>query len=75
MGIVMYYQWASREDFDLWHDALCEQLDYPQMENGVIITESYTSPFIYNGVFIAFVEEKYADGLNSIDYDRSVIDR
>jgi hypothetical protein len=72
MGFVMYYQWQTQEDFDIWHNALCEQLGYPEIVNGITITDSYTKGFFYNNLFIAYVDENYADGLSPIEYVKTV---
>jgi hypothetical protein len=69
----MYFQWDTKEDFDSWHNALCLQLGYPEIVNGKIITDSYTRAFAYQGVWIAYVDENYADGLVSIDFDPKLL--
>jgi hypothetical protein len=65
----MYYQWKNKEDFDTWHNALCLELGYPEIVDGKVITHSYTMAFMYDGVWIAYVDAQYAEGLTSIIYD------
>lgn len=68
----MYYQWTNQNDFDTWHNALCESLNYPEIVNGKVITDSYTMGFEYKGVWIAYVEEQYNEGLTPIIYKPEV---
>ena len=43
----MYYQWTNQNDFETWHNALCKSLNYPEIVNGKVITDSYTMGFEY----------------------------
>jgi len=69
----MYYQWPTKEDFDTWHNALCLTLGYPEIDNDKVITDSYTKAFQYQGVWIAYVDDVYTDGLISIAFDRKLL--
>jgi hypothetical protein len=68
----MYYEWNTEEDFDLWHNALCDSLGYPLTpinqatglpDETAQKVEKYTEGFEVDGVWIALVEEQYAEGL------------
>lgn len=72
----MYYFFQSMDDFDTWHNSLCEQLGFPKpsilQATGEInplapMSKVYTTPMAYNNGFIAFVEDKYAEGLTLFD--------
>jgi len=76
MGAVMFYQWDSIEEFNAWHDALCQQLGYPiypinsatgEIDTHAQPTTAYTSTYEVNGLFIAVVEDAYAAGLTPTD--------
>ena len=64
------YEWNSLEDFNVWHNQLKQQLNYPLeninqatgLPNGTF-TENYTSPIEIDEKVIAIVEEQYAEGL------------
>jgi len=67
-----WYQWDTRADFDLWHNALCESLGYPLIGNNQAtgepdpmaqMTVAYTQAIEVEGKFIASVEAVHADGL------------
>jgi myosin-crossreactive antigen len=72
----MWYEWATLQDFDVWHDELCEQLGYPitpvNQATGIAdhsaqkVTD-YTSPIQLNDKVIAWVEEQYAAGLTQTE--------
>ena len=63
----MYYQFSSLDDFNQWHDALCLELNYPEIENGRVITSAYTGVFKRGEVWVSFIEPKYAEGLTPIE--------
>jgi hypothetical protein len=65
----MYYQWPTKDDFDFWHSALCNELGYPEIVDNKVITDSYTMAFLYDDVWIAYVDIEYANGLIPIIYD------
>lgn len=74
---MKWYQWQSIEDFDLWHNALCLQLGYPitpvNQSTGLPDDNAqkvvrYCDARLVDGVYIAQVEDIYADGLTMIDY-------
>ena len=68
----MWYEWASLEAFNVWHEALKQSLGYPLISTNQAtglpdpdaqVTDNYTSPIEVQGKFIALVEEIYAEGL------------
>ena len=64
MGHLMYYEWDTQKDFDLWHNNLCQQLNYPEInEQGLILTDAYTKPYTVEGKVIAWVENEHSEGL------------
>lgn len=63
----MYYQFPDLETFNQWHNALCSTLNYPEIENGRIITSAYTKAFEKDGIWVAFIEPEYANGLTPIE--------
>ena len=58
----MWYEFATLEDFDSWHDALCIELGIP---NG--LTTAYTQAYEVENKWIAFVEDQYAADLTLTD--------
>ena len=77
MGDLMnYYEWNTRADFDLWHDALCQSLGYPiigtnqatgEPDPTAQMTVAYTEAIEVEGKWIATVEAEHADGLIQTD--------
>ena len=68
----MWYEWNTKEEFDLWHNALCEQLNYPLINTNQATglpdetaqkTIAYTQFFEVNNKFIAWVDSEYSEGL------------
>ena len=71
-----WYEWNTQEEFDMWHDNLCESLGYPlisvnqlsgQIDDKAQNTTSYTTSIEVNGKIIADVEDQYADALTLTD--------
>ncbi len=67
-----WYEWNTREDFDLWHDALCESLGYPligvnqatgEPDPTAQMTVAYAKPIEIEGKWIAMVEAEYSENL------------
>ena len=67
-----WYEWDTRADFDLWHDALCESLGYPligtnqatgEPDPTAQMTVAYTQAVEVEGKLIASVEVEHATGL------------
>ena len=67
----------SLEDFNSWHDNLCERLGYPltpvNQLTGLLDEEAqkvtrYCDAKEHEGVFISQVEDAYSDGLTPINY-------
>lgn len=65
-----WFQWETKEAFDIWHDALCAKLGYPITEESGAVTVGHTSCFLYKNVFIAWVDNQYAQDLIPIEYIR-----
>lgn len=63
-----WFQWQTEEDFNEWHNALCEQLGLPMVEASGAFTKGHTSCFEYQSVFIAWVDEEYATNLIPVEY-------
>lgn len=72
----MFYQWNTIEAFNAWHDALCQQLGYPiypinqatgEIDLDAQPTVSYTAAYEIDGLLVAIVEDKYAEGLTPTD--------
>jgi hypothetical protein len=73
---MMYYEWERKEAFDTWHQNLCDSLGYPLIpvnqltglpDESAQKVEKYTDAIEVDNVFIAFVEEHYAEGLTPSD--------
>ncbi len=72
----MWYEWNSKEEFNLWHNDLCSNLGYPLTpvnqltglpdEDAQKVTE-YTQAFLVNDKWIAFVDEEYATDLTQTE--------
>lgn len=68
----MWYEWNTKEEFDLWHNNLCDSLGYPitpvnqatglpdETAQKVV---AYTTVAQVENKWIAFVEDQYADNL------------
>jgi len=72
VGYLMWYEWNTKAEFDLWHDALCNQLGYPLIninqktglpDENAQQTTDYTTAHEVEGKWIAFVDSNYADDL------------
>ena len=68
------YQFDSLEDFNVWHNELKKQLNYPLeninqgtgLPNGTF-TDSYTTAIEIDNKWVAVVDEQYAEGLTLTD--------
>jgi len=61
----MWYKFNSQEHFNTWHEQIKTQLGIPLPDG---ITTSYTNLLVKdNGELYAFVEDKYAQGLEQTD--------
>jgi hypothetical protein len=70
----MWYEWNSKEEFDLWHNNLCANLGYPLTpvnqltelpdEDAQKVT-AYTQAYKVDNKWIAVVDEEYAQDLQS----------
>lgn len=54
----MFYEFNSLEDFNTWHDNLCQQHNILDKH-----TTAYTIATEVSGKWIAYVEDKYSSGL------------
>jgi hypothetical protein len=78
----MWYEWNTENDFNTWHNDLCEQLGYPLIgasqltglpdENAQKTTE-YTNVTEVEGMWIAWVDDIYSGGLTKTDLRISYI--
>lgn len=71
-----WYEWETQEEFDLWHQALCQELGYPiisvnqatgEPDESAAMTTSYTTSRLIEGKVIADVEDQYAEGLTATE--------
>jgi len=67
-----WYKWNTLEDFNIWHDALCLTLGYPEtgsnqltglLDESAQKTTAYTVALEVEGKWIAQVENKYSSNL------------
>jgi hypothetical protein len=81
--MMNWYEWDSLEDFNSWHEALCDQLGYPltpvnqatgEPDETAQKTTSYTFHFVVGDKVIAKVGEQYTDGLIATDLRPIVVD-
>ena len=72
----MWYEWNTKANFDLWHNALCDELGLPivgtnqatgELDADAQQTVAYTKAFNVSGKWIALVEDEYADGLTATE--------
>jgi hypothetical protein len=56
-----WYEWDSKEAFDLWHERINGQLGYPNFETNTLV---YTEAYEVDGKWISYVDDIYAEGLN-----------
>jgi hypothetical protein len=77
----MWYEWNTKAEFDLWHNALCYQLDYPLIninqktglpDEHAQQTTDYTNVYEVENKWIAWVDSIYAHGLIETDLRRPV---
>ena len=75
-----WYEWNTRADFDLWHNALCESLGYPligmnqatgEPDPSAQMTVAYTQAIEAEGKWIASVEAEHAEGLTKLRLPKS----
>ena len=72
----MWYEFNSLDEFNTWHNALCEALQYPlasynqatgELDLGATMTTAYCEAISVEDKYIAFIEKEYADGLKVTD--------
>jgi hypothetical protein len=70
----MWYEWNTKAEFDIWHDALCQQLGYPITginqatglpDENAQKTTAYTNATQVDDKWIAWVDSDYVDGLTA----------
>jgi hypothetical protein len=54
-----WYEWESQEAFDLWLNAVNEELGYPNLETNTL---TYTEGYEVEGKIISYIEDIYANG-------------
>ena len=78
----MWYEWNTEEDFNTWHDNLCNELGYPLTPVNQLTglpdedaqkVVAYTKVFEVENKWIAFVDDEYANGLIATDLRRPVL--
>ena len=78
----MWYEWNTKTEFDIWHDALCEELGYPLTginqstglpDKNAQQTTDYTTVYEVEGKWIAWVDSEYADGLTATNLKLAAI--
>lgn len=78
-----WYEWDTRADFDLWHNALCESFGYPLIGTNQAtglpdptaqMTVAYTQAVEVEGKWIASVEAEHAEGLTVTALQLSKLD-
>lgn len=78
MGCLMwnFYEWDTEEEFNIWHDAIRERLNYPlmsyiqssgELDETAPLTTDYTKVKLVEGKYIGRVEESEAEGLTPTD--------
>ena len=76
MGHLMWYEWNTLTEFNIWHNQLCEQLSYPLTgvnqstglpDENAQKTTAYTNATEVNDKWIAWVDSECADGLTQTD--------
>jgi hypothetical protein len=57
----MWAKFNTLEDFNIWHDAIKEELGIPLPDG---ITTAYTEPhLVEDGSYSAWVDQEYSEGL------------
>jgi hypothetical protein len=78
----MWYEWNTKAEFDIWHNALCKQLNYPLTgfnqttglaDENAQKTIAYTNVTKIDNKWIAWVDAEYADGLTITELRLPVI--
>jgi hypothetical protein len=68
----VWYEWSTKGEFDIWHNALCDQLGYPLTgvnqstglpDENAQKTTAYTNATKVDDKWIAWVDSEYADEL------------
>jgi hypothetical protein len=59
-----WYEWETKEAFDLWHDAINAELGYPNLETNTL---AYTQAYEVQGKWISFIDDIHAYGLTVTD--------
>lgn len=68
----MWYEWNTKDEFNIWHNELCEELGYPLVglnqqtklpDENAEKTIDYTTAFKVQNKWIAWVDVEYSDDL------------
>jgi hypothetical protein len=77
----MWYEWNSKEEFDTWHNDLCDSLGYPltpvNQATGLPDETAqkvvrYTDVFRVQDKWIAWVDDENSEGLTATELRRPV---
>lgn len=77
----MWYEWNTKEEFDTWHDNLCNALGYPLTpvnqatglpDETAQKVVKYTDAFEVEGKWIAWVDDENNEGLTATELRRPV---
>ena len=72
----MWYEWNTKEEFDVWHNNLCSVLGYPLTPVNQLTglpDEDAQKVVVYTNVvkiqdkWIGYVDDEYADGLTATE--------
>ena len=72
----MWYEWNTKEEFDAWHNNLCNELGYPLTPVNQLTglpdedaqkVVAYTNVVKVQDKWIAYVDEEYADELTATE--------
>ena len=69
--MMKWYKFSSKEDFDLWHEGIKQQLGYPlpsKDSDGFVIGEPYIYEYtsvvqVGDNDWRSIIDEQYAEGL------------
>ncbi len=77
----MWYEWNTKESFDIWHNNLCDELGYPLTPVNQLTglpdetaqkVVAYTNVFQVENKWIAFVDDEYSNGLTITELRKPV---
>lgn len=77
----MWYEWNTKEEFDIWHDGLCDALGYPLTpvnqatglpDESAQKVVRYTNAIEVKDKWIAWVDDENSEGLIKTKLKRPV---